>query len=125
MKSIKCPRMILLKDLLKSRSSVLILAVITDKKWYPEKNGVTLDYQQVNKDVYMSPFLRLKNSGTSYMGMIASSCLTLETASNNLKLKKQQGNCSHFALPGEYFAIKEWLWEQAQPAARYTSASEK
>ena len=101
--------------------------VITDKKWDPEKIRVTLDCQQVNKDVYQThePIPRVKNSGTSYRDVIASPCLTSETATINLKLKKKQGNCLHFALPGEHFAIKEWLWRQAQPAARYRSASEK
>ena len=59
---------------------------ITDNKWDPEKIRVTLDCQQVNKDVYQthesiptSEELRHKP-----WGVIASPCLTSETATNSL-----------------------------------------
>ena len=101
--------------------------VNTSKKWDPEKIQVTLDCQQVNKDMYQtyepiptSEELRHKLWVCDHL-----SCSTSETATINLKLKKKQGSCLHFAPPGEYVAIKEWLWEQAQPAARYRSVSEK
>ena len=95
--------------------------VITNKKWDPEKIRMTL--KMCTK--HMRPFPRVKNSGTSYSDMIASPCSTSETATIDLKLKRKQGNSLHFALPGEYSATKKWLWEQAQPAARYRSALEK
>ena len=93
--------------------------VITDKKWDPEKIRVTLDCQQVKKDVYQthepiptSEELRHKLRGCDRFSMLdIRNCY--------------QGNCLHFALPGEYFATKEWLWGQARPAVRYRRTSEK
>ena len=101
--------------------------VIMDKKWDPEKIRVTLDCQQVNTDVYQThePIPMSEELRHKLWGVITSPYWISETATINLKLKRKQGNCLHFALPGEYFARKGWLWEQAQPAARSRSASEK
>ena len=45
-------------------------------------------------------------------GVIASLCSTSETATISLKLKRKQGNCLHFVLPGEYVKWFENVYSQ-------------
>ena len=105
-KSIKCPRMIVLKT--EEPGTYISNLVITHRKWDPEKIQVALDCQQVNKDVYqpyepihMSEELRHKLEGCDCFSM-----LDIRNCYHQFEIEKEGRKLFAFHTPYGIFCYK-------------------
>ena len=94
--------------------------VVTDKKWEPKRIRVTLDYQQVNKDIYQThePIPTTEELWHKLKESNRFSIIDKLTVIINLKLNNKLENYMDFNHHGAFIVSNKWLWVLAQLAVR-------